>query len=119
MKVSYSCTAAASAAEVSASKRAKSDSITSSMPTTPPFSACMPLYGASKISGEVRLDHFQHAHDPAVLGLHALVRRIEDLGRLGLCLHQCGCLACLGVELLQDRQSLCDGRLGFASILDG
>merc|ERR1719335_1452709 len=43
MNSSYCFWASASAALVSDSRRAKSDWITSIMPTTPPFSDCMPL----------------------------------------------------------------------------
>merc|ERR1719265_2075388 len=51
MNDSYSFCAVVSAESVSDSKRAKSDSMTSSMLTTPPLSPPMPLYAESQIGG--------------------------------------------------------------------
>merc|ERR1719386_77013 len=51
MNSSYSFLPSASAVLVSDSRRAKSDWMTSIMPTTPPLSPPMPLYGSSGISG--------------------------------------------------------------------
>merc|ERR1719313_396378 len=55
---------------------------------------------------EVALDHLEHAHDTAVLRLHALVRRVEDLRGLRLLLEERGRLRRLLVELLEHRHRL-------------
>merc|ERR1719195_372312 len=89
MNESYSFCAEASAADVSASSLAKSDSITSNMPTTPPFSACIPLYGESKISG------------------------------ICFFLQQGCRLASFSIKFFQYCQSLCNCSLSLLGILDG
>merc|ERR1719364_303720 len=67
-------------------------------------------------TGEVRLDHLEHADDATVLGLHTRVGLIEDL-RLLLALEERRRLRRLLVELLQNRERLRDGRLSLDRVL--
>merc|ERR1719171_932700 len=80
--------------------------MTSSIPITPPLSACMPR--------EVGGDDLEHTNHTSALRLHALVGAVEDLGLL----QERSGRPCLLVELLQDLQSLSDRVLGLLGIAD-
>merc|ERR1719171_1535185 len=80
--------------------------MTSSIPITPPLSACMPR--------EVGGDDLEHTNHTSALRLHALVGAVKDLGLL----QECSGRPCLLVELLQDLQSLSNRVLGLLGIAD-
>merc|ERR1719321_613958 len=65
-------------------------------------------------TSKVRLDDFNHAHNAAILGTHALVWLIEDIWLL---YKGCG-LCSLGIEFLEHAESLGHCSLGILGILD-